>query len=200
MKNFTLAFGAAILLAPSIAFAGDPSTPVAEEHVAVTTAVPVGDWTGFYVGAQIGRGGVDYSPAAGGPVLMSDDFDTYGIHAGYMYDLGQAVVGGEVDYDMANLDSDGRNTPLLRLKARIGYDAGNFLPYFTAGVVHLKGDKDDAPRLSDSGSFYGIGAAYKVNDRVTVGGEYLKHDFSDFDASTFDVEVDSFTLRASYNF
>lgn len=200
MQSFKTILSAALLVNPAIAFAGGFVVPVADEPVTVAVEAPSGDWSGFYLGAQIGTGGVDYTSTAGGPVLMSDDFNTYGLHAGYMHDLGRAVIGGELDYDMANLDSDDRDVSLFRLKARVGYNAGNFLPYFTAGLARLKGDKDDAPRLSDTGSFYGIGAAYKISERFTVGGEYLKHDFDDFDDSGFDLDVDSFTLRASYNF
>lgn len=182
--------------------------PVAPAPVAVVA--PSADWSGFYLGGQIGT--LDAT-------LLADDADVadgngaiYGVHAGYQADFGRFVLGGEVDYDAADItleDAQGAEGPTLdsvfRGKVRVGYDAGRVLPYLTAGIAQASltgvGDED----ISADGSFYGIGAAYAVSDRFTVGGEYLTHDFDTIDIDGTEVdgltaEADTFTLRASYNF
>jgi outer membrane immunogenic protein len=186
MNKFTTAFAAIAVFAPTVGFA-DGITPDTK------------DWTGIYVGGQLGGGGVDYS-AIGGAVFAEDSFQTYGIHAGYMYDMGTIVVGAELDHDRALLNSSNRNIGITRLKGRIGYDNGRLLPYFTAGVFEIKGDNDDVPQRSDNGTFVGLGAAYLLTDALTLGGEYLTHKIDNFDASGVDFDVETFTLRLSYNF
>ncbi len=59
-----------------------------------------GDWTGGYVGGQLGYGNVECGGTDG-------DGAFGGLHAGYQSDMGTFVVGGEVDYDFADIKLDG---------------------------------------------------------------------------------------------
>jgi opacity protein-like surface antigen len=176
-----------------------------------------GDWSGFYVGGQLGFGSLDLDDNLAGTAPYEDgsyDGATYGLHAGYMFDFGRIVAGAEVDFDGTQIAVDGADIAssedlevgsVVRGKLRVGYDAGRFLPYLTAGVAQARLNSDDPivdADLDDSynGRFVGIGAAYQLNDRFVVGAEVLRHSFEDTPVATFDTDVTTATLRASIRF
>ena len=179
-------------------FAEPIATPPVAAPVIIAAPAPMmsTDWTGFYAGAQLGYG-----------QLQSDAIDEdpqdllYGVQAGYLYDLGNIVVGAELDYDMTNIgfalpavDLDS----VARFKLRAGYDAGAFQPYLTAGVAQatVSGALDG----TSDGQFAGLGLDYQLSDSFRVGGEVLAHQFDNLVDSGVDVEATTLTLRASYNF
>ncbi len=173
------------------------SPPVAAPIIIAAPApVRSADWTGFYAGAQLGYG-----------QLKSDAIDEepqdllYGVHAGYLYDLGNIVVGAELDYDMTEIGFAAPAVDLdsvARFKLRAGYDAGAFQPYLTAGVAQasVSGALDG----TTDGQFAGLGLDYQLSDSFRVGGEVLAHQFDNLVDSGVDVEATTLTLRASYNF
>lgn len=190
-------FGAATLLFTSLlagtAFAGSLEKPIFE-----TVPAPVfepafvgGDWTGAYGGLNLGYGDVDGTGTADG------DDTTYGFHVGYDYDFGRYVIGGELEYDKADIDLNGAaNTDsVTRLKLRGGYDLGRTLIYATAGAAKLQTSIGD-----DTGEFFGVGMAYQVTDRFTVGGELLEHRFDDIGGTGVDADATTFNLRGSFRF
>ncbi|UOA27520.1 outer membrane beta-barrel protein [Pseudosulfitobacter sp. DSM 107133] len=194
MKRIVYA-GALTLAAAAPLYAGAPAEPVVEAPVYTPAPAPAayagGDWTGFYAGGQLGYADIDGTGAADG------NGGTYGVHGGYNYDFGRYVLGGEVDYDKLDIDLGGAATAdsVARLKLKAGYDLGNTLVYATAG-----GARADTSLGSDNGGFYGLGVAYKVSDKFTMGGEVLKHNFDDINGSGVDADATTFTLRGSYNF
>ena len=167
----------------------DPLPPVAPTPAPVQSLG--GDWTGAYGGVQLGYGDVNGTGAADG-----DDF-LYGVHLGYGYDFGTFVLGGEIDYDQTDIDLNGAATvdSVARLKLRAGYDFGRVLGYVTAGAAEV-----DTSIGSESGEFYGIGAAYMINDRYTVGAELLEHNFDDIAGSGVDADATTLTVRGSIRF
>lgn len=199
----TTVFALPLMLAGGMAAAGGLAEPV--ETVAPTPVIapaPVmmgSDWTGFYAGAQLGYGKLD-------PNVTTDpeepDGAVYGVHAGYMYDLGSVVLGAELDYDASNIEFDTPASELdsvARAKLRLGYDGGAFLPYITAGAARatttnvLDGDTD--------GTFAGLGVVYRMNDSVLIGGEVLRHQFEDVaDIAGLDVDATTATARVSFQF
>jgi outer membrane immunogenic protein len=196
---------APLALAAGMATAGGLAAPV--ETVAPTPVAPApapvmrgSDWTGFYVGGQLGYGDLTISDIPDN----SNDGLIGGAHAGYMFDLGTVVLGAEFDYDLtditiAELGTDGVDVDsVMRLKARVGYDAGAFLPYVTGGVVRA----DLANDTEADGDFYGLGVAYKFNDNLLVGGEVLQHKFYEGDAGieTLGVRATTATARVSFQF
>lgn len=195
----------ALIAAPIVAFAGAASadgltTPqVAQSVTPVATSFGTQgrDWTGFYVGGSLGYADVDIDGTDG-------DFEgaVFGGHVGYNYDLGNIVIGAELEAVGANdVTQDNGSLELdsiLRAKVRAGYDAGQFLPYITAGVAQAEFSGGGVD-LEDDGPFYGVGVDYAYTDEITIGAEYLRHDFDDFDGGQ-DIEVDTFSLRVSYNF
>jgi outer membrane immunogenic protein len=191
----------ATALAVSPAFAGGPVEPIAEP---VITPAPViepvstgGEWGGAYVGAQLG-----YADVSSGGAGLDGNGAIGGVHAGYRYDFGTAVIGAELDYDMANVDLDAADSSLdsvARLKLMAGYDLGRTLIYGTAGGAYADATVGGVD-ASDRGYFLGIGADYALSDRWTVGGEVLEHRFDDFDGSGVDLKATTASVNASFNF
>ena len=152
------------------------------------------DWSGFYAGAGIGSLEVDTDV----PGIKEND-TAYGIHAGYRFDAGQWVLGGEFEHDWTDIDlvpgaiSVDR---VMRLKATAGYDLGRTLVYLAAGTakVNVDGLGDDW------GGFYGLGAAYAVTPQANVSLELLEHNFSNIGGSGIDADAWSANVRASWKF
>jgi opacity protein-like surface antigen len=201
--NMKLTLKTALIAAPlafagTFASAGGLAEPVAVVAPSAPIAAPVvaasgSDWTGAYGGLSLGYGDVDADGVTG-------DFEglTYGGHVGYNYDLGNVVLGAELEAvgtdDFINDASGLELENVLRAKVRAGYDAGAFLPYVAAGVAQAT-----VSGAEDEGYFYGFGVDYAVSDSFTVGGEVLRHEFEDFDGGS-DITADTIALRASYNF
>lgn len=167
-----------------------PTAPV----MAATPFISPSDWTGFYVGGSFGTSYVEIGDAAG------IDAANAGLHAGYMYEAGSYVLGGEIEYSRLDFDGvgDDFDASVLRLKVRVGYDAGAILPYFTAGAARLT--LEDGSDANDTGYFYGIGADYAVTDNVLVGAEILQHEFEDFNGGGAEIAAQTMSLRVSYSF
>lgn len=179
MNNLTKALCGAtfggLLAVP--AFAGGLNQPVVEPApvAPVVQMAPSTDWTGGYVGGQLGY-------ARGSYAGTSDNNVSYGVHGGYDWDMGKWVVGVGLDYDKTDIDLGAGNNldSIARLKGRVGADLGRTLVYATAGGAHAKADIAGVNH-SDNGWFGGIGAEYAINDKWTVGGELLQNEFDDFD-------------------
>ncbi|MEM9550078.1 MAG: outer membrane beta-barrel protein [Pseudomonadota bacterium] len=156
-----------------------------------TPALADGDWTGGYVGGQLGYLDVDGTGAADG-----DDI-AYGVHGGYDFDFGEFVVGGEIEWDWTDVDLGGAADvdSVGRLKVKAGYDLGNVLPYVTVGVAEV-----DTSLGDDTGGVYGLGVAYRLTDEWTISGEALYHDFNNIEGTGVDAEATSVNVRASFRF
>lgn len=113
------------------------------------------DWSGFYAGANIGKGwGMIKSP-------NNKDFHSYktngtigGLHMGYNFQFNeQYLLGLEAQLSFSNIkqtEYDRVNNPhsayvnsaklkhALSLNAKAGYMVDNFLPYVTAGLTYAK--------------------------------------------------------------
>lgn len=193
----TALIAAPLAVAGSFAAAGGLAEPVAAAAPApVAVAAPVSygnDWSGAYGGLSLGYGDVDADGVTG-------DFEgtTFGGHIGYNYDMGNVVLGAELEAvgtdDFVNDATGLELEQVLRAKVRAGYDAGAYLPYVTAGVAQATVNGDD-----DNGYFYGLGVDYALSDSFTVGGEVLRHEFEDFNGGA-DITADTVGLRVSYNF
>ena len=187
-------------LVAGAAFAGGYSAPVANPEPIVVAPIVVedtSDWTGFYAGAQYGKGNFKLSLD---DAEDENDMDAYGLHGGYLRDFGKFVLGGELDYNKLDIDNVDDKGDLTRLRAKAGYDMGRFMPYVTLGVAKLSIDTG-AYDISETDVTYGIGGDFKVTDAFTVGAEYSKQDFSDVDdIDGLDLDTDMVQLRAAYHF
>lgn len=191
MKTIAAFFATIALTAP--AFAGGP-VAVADEPmiapVAQASVAPGLDWTGGYVGAQLGYGDVDSSTGA-----LEGSGWLGGVHAGYRWDLGNWVAGTELTWDTTDIDlgTTGSLDDVMALKLTAGREIGNSLVYGALGVAQANATIAGVDQ-SDNGIVYGIGFDYAVNDRWTVGGEVLEHQFNNFDG--LGVDLDATTVKA----
>ncbi|NCQ24008.1 MAG: porin family protein [Rhodobacteraceae bacterium CG17_big_fil_post_rev_8_21_14_2_50_63_15] len=150
------------------------------------------DWTGFYIGGQIGA-------VFGDADLAKDDESVIGgVTLGYDYDFGRWVIGGALDYDFTDLDiAPGSSIEqIFRLKLRGGPKIGRGLLYGAGGYANADSDHSG----NEDGWFLGGGYEYMVNDRVSVGGEVLYHDFGSFGSANNDVDATSVQVRATFRF
>jgi outer membrane immunogenic protein len=196
MKRFTMAVAAATLAAGP-ALAGG-LVPVGVEPIVAAPPAPIAvapgfDWSGGYVGGQLGYG--DLSRDVDGNGLIG------GVHAGFDWDFGGYILGAEIDHDITNIDigEDASLDSITRLKLRAGIDAGRALVYATGGPAWARAD-DGGTSLSDNGWFAGVGVGYQMTDRWVMGGEVLSHRFNDFDDTDTDIRATTATLRASFKF
>ena len=207
MMSRTLAIAAATSILTAPAFAGGLAFPDPDPVVAPVPApaplAPVGvDWTGPYIGGQIGFG---HATAEGDVGTFSFEENAEGaiggVTAGYDHDFGRFVLGAEAQYDVSNIEFDDGSSinSIGRLKARAGFEAGRALVYATGGVAqaHVESAGDE---FSDTGWVAGAGMDYMVTDRVAVGGEVLHHEFSDFDDSGLDLNATTAQAKVTYRF
>lgn len=191
-----------LVLIGGIASAGGLAEPVETPAPAPIPAAPApvmmgSDWTGFYAGGQLGYGIVESD------ALTDDGEDlTYGAHAGYLYDFGQWVLGGELDIDGTEIEQDGVEVDTVtRAKLRAGYDAGDWLPYITGGIAQLRtSSANPAFDGDDTGAFGGLGLEYRVSPSIRVGGEVLRHQFEDYNGSGSDIDATTASARVSFQF
>ena len=192
----TYALTAAALIAAGPVFAGNTEAPMVEPTLAPVALAPAPsspDWTGFYVGGQLGYANVDTSVAG----LDGDDI-IGGLVAGYDYDFGQWVVGAGIDYDFADISLGGGNNvdSVWRAKLRAGYKIGNGLLYGTGGFAQV----DINTLGSNDGYFVGAGYEYMVTQNISVGGEVLYHEFDNLGATTIDADATTVQARATFRF
>jgi len=199
----------AVLAASStLALAGGPVTTVAEPEPVAAAPVAVHDWSGAYVGLGYGKTSGDVAYTPGGTFDLNSG-SAASIFAGYLWQRGSLVYGGELAYSRGN-DTYALGFPtenverMVDLKARVGYAANKALFY---GVVGYSILKYDIPVLTNSfttsGVNYGLGMDFAVTKRVTMGIEYLVRntDGATFNAGqTADLDVNTITLRFGYSF
>lgn len=218
--KLTAAAAAAFVASAVTAQAGSLAAPMEQAPVAVMQAQPVmqmrtGDWTGAYAGLSFGGSDINATVKPLGDLGLEGDGNSTGIFAGYNYQMGNIVVGGEFDFDATNYrvgeDVLGSDSVLVestaRLKARLGVPVGNGLLYGVAGVVGASTNTvipDEKTGLGadfavQDGVGYLVGAGYdmRIGDNLLAGAEVLYHEFDD---DVLNVEVTTFRVRVGYRF
>ncbi|MBU2936939.1 MULTISPECIES: outer membrane protein [Pacificibacter] len=197
MNRFAFALASAstlTLAAPTFAGNLDPAPMEAPVAVAVVPVQTAGtDWTGFYGGLSAGYGWGDE---------VADDADdaTYGLFGGYNYDLGNWVLGGELEYAKTDLDNGTAEIDdMTRLKFRAGYDLGKVVVYGIVGANYANATIGGTD-YSDTGVSYGLGADYALSDAVVAGFEVLQNDFNEFDDSGSDLSATTVGAKIAYRF
>jgi outer membrane immunogenic protein len=151
------------------------------------------DWTGAYGGFQFSATGGDASGAAdadGSGVLT-------GVHAGYDVEFGSFVLGAGVDLEFGSIDFGEavEVDNLARFRLRAGTELGRTFVYGTAGVARV-----DTSLGSGEGGFAGLGAGWRVGERMTVGGEVIYQSFGDIDGSGVDLDATTASARVTFSF
>ncbi|MFW8635412.1 outer membrane protein [Cribrihabitans pelagius] len=173
---------------------------------ATASASFAGDWEGGYVGGQLGYGTGDFD------LGVLDDLDTDGVvggfTVGYLWDLGEWVVGPELQYDFADLSinsptATGDFDGIARLKVRAGYDLGEALIYGSLGVAYTNFDGLSGVTdidFDDPGYVIGLGYDHRVTENWVIGGELQYHKFDDFGTDGNDVDFGTLHVRAMFMF
>jgi len=165
------------------------------------------DWSGFYVGAQVGYGWGDFDikittgDLDAEPPFPNGDFDGVlgGAHAGYNFQADQFVFGLEADIEAS--DMDGSDTwgqevedvdveVLGSLRARAGIALDNLLLYATGGLAgaEIKYTTDIIPGSTSNnnvdywGYAVGGGVEYAFSESLSVRLEYR---YTDLGEETF---------------
>jgi outer membrane immunogenic protein len=152
MKKIVLAVAALAIGTVSASAADMAARPYTKAPVAAPIAVY--NWTGFYLGAQVGYAWGDnrtteFVTATGVPTGFTQGFNMDGFvgggHVGYNWQVGQFVFGLEGDiegadinggYRLANLNgTDFRLDTQASIRGRLGVAFNNSLLYVTGGAA-----------------------------------------------------------------
>jgi opacity protein-like surface antigen len=195
----TLSLAAVLGLVACPVLAGGPVVVPADPVITPPVVALPPDWTGPYVGGQLGLGWA--SIVESGDPDIDGDGPLGGVHLGYNQDFGSFVLGVELQYNVANIefdsgDPDDTIESLAHLKLRGGYDTGATLFYGAIGVAEAQSDGGD----SGSGNLYGLGIEHRFSERLSGGVEYLVHEFDDFYSGGIDLEVQTLQARVSLHF
>lgn len=190
IATFVVGSAVAVTVGATAASAGNPvEAPADPIIVQPVTPVISSDWTGGYVGAQLGYGDYELGAASGNGASL-------GSFAGYDYDFGSVVAGGEVQYFGNDIAIGGTAlNQVTRVKGRLGYDAGNTLIYGTAGYSHAQSSAGDG-----DGYVAGVGMDYRFDNGVTVGAEYLYNEYDNFAGSGSDLKGNTIEARVGFRF
>jgi outer membrane immunogenic protein len=202
---------------------------VVQEEVVVVADVY--SWTGFYVGANVGYGWGDADHLAGpGSGTGINDLDIDGAFAGgqvgFNYQINQFVLGAEADIQWSDIEGScvagvcgGGGPPdtaqeidwFGTLRGRLGYAAGEWMPYITGGwafgeATRTTGAGGGVSFDNDiSGWVAGAGVEWAFAPNWSAKLEYQYLDFGD-ETYVFPVGLDpivdlSFsTVRVGLNF
>ena len=192
-RKFALGIAALMLTLPSAAFAADMP------RKGLPPIVPLYNWTGFYVGANVGYGwasgsGTITRGAASGPVSGSGNGISGGAQAGYNYQIGSVVLGVEGDFQVSgqkgNFDGSAgaysftstATVPwFATARGRVGYAFDRWMVYATGGGVYgdskIKGTASIGGPFETSKQFFtytfGGGVEAALWGRWTAKVEYL---------------------------
>lgn len=190
MRAITTATIIGLIALPALA--GGASEPIPTGEPVVRYAAFGSDWTGGYVGGNLGYSWADADSGSDGWLG--------GIFGGYQSDFGAWVIGGEASYDWTDIGSNGANIDAIsRLKLRAGYDLGTMLLYGVGGAsyadVRLRNRS-----ASDWGWVIGAGADFRISNSMTLGTELLYDSISDFDDRGVDLDATTLAMRLSLLF
>ncbi|MEM9845560.1 MAG: outer membrane beta-barrel protein, partial [Pseudomonadota bacterium] len=176
-------------------FADSVTEPTAEPDAIAPFPVDTSpNWTGFWVGGQLGLASVGANQGFG-----DEEGFIAGLTAGYDYDFGTFVLGGGIDYDLTDTEIGNTGADLesvFRVRLRAGFEIGRGLLYGTGG--YAQADTDSLG--SDDGYFLGAGYEYLVNPSFSYGGEVLFQEFSDYGNTPVDVDATTIQLRGTFRF
>lgn len=128
------------------------------------------DWTGFYSGYMASR-------ANHSSHTWHDRRVQGGFQAGYNYDLGGVVLGGEAEVKMLNASVGGLSiNDSIAAKYRIGFDLDGLLVYGTLGLVRSSFDLGGVS-ANQEGTVYGFGLTQRLSKHWSYGLELLHSEY-----------------------
>jgi outer membrane immunogenic protein len=193
----------ALIAAATPTFAADLA-PAPVEPIA-PVVVPM-NWSGFYIGAEIGYSWTNIDVDFPGTGLETASPDANGVvgggYVGYNAQFNQIVVGIEADIEATNKSGDRTIATILgpltadvdnnwqgSVRARLGYAIDTFMPYITGGVAWTDFDVTTSipgiGSVDNSNTFVGwtIGAGleYAFTPNIIGRVEYRYTDYGDND-------------------
>lgn len=160
----------------------------------MTTPAPVSSWDGFYVGGHVGFGFglADHQPASPPPAPFANGYDISingplgGGQVGALFHLNDKFVAGvQADADWARVTgtlatggAPGTITYtvnwLATIEGRLGYDAGQFLPYVAGGLAVASATRSSVASATQThtGISLGAGVMMNVTDNLVADVEF----------------------------
>lgn len=164
---------------------------------------PVNTWSGPYAGIALGYG-FNGRTIAPGNTINTDGFIGGGF-AGYQFQNGMFVFGGEVDANYSNLrganaGQSSRSSFDGSLRARMGIAITDDVVIYGTGGGALQNlrvsDAATSDRKTMLGYTVGAGVDVRVVDQVFVRGEYR---YTDFGRETFNTAAGPQSIDSSNN-
>jgi outer membrane immunogenic protein len=199
---------AAAVLGATVVSAAAADMAVKAPYTKAPELAPVYDWSGFYIGGDLGGQWSDIGiSSTTGPLTYGFRHDSFaaGVHGGYQRQWGQLVLGVEGGYTAAFDQSDQQATPSISIfipggtgtstaklrdiwsfGGRIGFAQNTWLFYATGG--YASGSfafdvVDNRPSTEHASAFpdgyyIGGGVEYAVTQNWIVGAEYRHYGFN----------------------
>ncbi|MGB3899201.1 MAG: outer membrane protein [Mesorhizobium sp.] len=214
--KYLVGASAAVVLSLGVSAAFAADAVVSQEYVPAPAAA-VYDWSGPYLGVQLGYGAGEAS-ADFGPARLSLDADGFvaGGYAGWNFQHGNFVYGLETDFNYSDVKKKGNILGVDgefgfdwygSTRARVGLAVDRFLPFATAGVAYAKAYAKEVgdPKETETyvGWTAGAGLEYAFTDNLIGRAEYRYHDFGSKDwggGADTKTKLHTFTVGAAYKF
>ncbi len=195
MKRLALA-GLALTAGTAPILAADLPQAPAPAYEAVPATQQSIDWTGYYLGANLGWAFGEFDNKTSGSASLGTETNgvSGGLYTGYNFQLTpNVVVGAEADFSLTDLESTRTNGGIAltsksdwnsNFRARLGYSFDRYLVYGAGGLaladleVSGNGDKDSKTAL---GWTLGAGGEAAVTNNVSAKFEYVYQDFGSQD-------------------
>jgi outer membrane immunogenic protein len=205
MKKIVLAAAAASILFTSMASAADLGAhPYTKAPAPIVAAY---NWTGFYIGGQVGGAWSDYGwdniTLTAEPVANNASSIVGGGHAGYNWQFNQIVIGVEAEASAADLTGSSRSlvNPAVTYSTkadwyatvvgRLGVAFGRAMVYGTGGVAFADfqtrgvnaGFDSFSSTSQRTGWTAGIGLAYQITPNWIAGIDYKHLQFDKYNVT-----------------
>lgn len=167
---------------------------------------PPADWTGAYLGAMLGYNWGTFDPNTGATVDV-DGF-LFGAFAGYNFQAGALVFGGEVDLAMTSMDGTaGTNNADAdwtgSVRGRLGYTFDRHMVYGTAGLGFMSADVSLGgvnKEKTHTGFVAGAGFESMLNKSFSARAEYLFTAYGEQEYSNIDTDSNTHAVRAGLGY
>jgi outer membrane immunogenic protein len=208
--NHSIVSAILLLSLGGAAFAGGPTGVTDDPVPAPPASAAAHDWSGPYVGLSYGTTTADMDFAVGG-LFEFENGTAAGLYAGYLFQRGSFVYGGELAYGKISgaflpnpgFSGDDEIDRVLDLKARVGFASNRALFYGVVGYSRSNYVEPPLIEMDTNGFSYGLGAEVAVSPRLVVGLEYLGRDLSGSALGgtiSADQNLDTLNLRVGLNF
>jgi len=197
MKRLALA-GMALTAASAATapvFAADLPQSPAPAYEAVPAPQQTIDWSGIYVGGNVGWNFGNFDNQTGGTSLSTSANGVGGgLYTGYNFQVTpNVVVGAEADFSLTDLKDSRTNGGInlesksdwnSNIRARVGYSFDRYLVYGAGGLaladLELSGN-GDSDRKTALGWTVGAGGEAAITNNVSARLEYVYQDFGSQD-------------------